>query len=470
MKRAPRPYTACMGRVYELGLALKADASATDFAIDPVALKAAQSGDGDASVRLERYVKAHENAGPLRASLDRVYERIGFAKACAFTLAALLGCGAAGSAFLAGPETQNVLNIFWLIAALLGPHIIALVFWVLLLWRPPKSSALQSILAFVLSQLRRLLPKEAAADVAASQLLTGSTGRWNIAATSHGFWLSYLLAAVLLTALVLAFQRFDFVWETTLLSTEQGSALLSAIRAPFAATGLPVPTEADILAAQRVGASLPQGQDNQRWAIFVIAAIALYGVLPRALLLMVSKVLLSRAIERQRLPLSAPYFANIIAEIYRAAVTTEIVDADEASVPLSQVVEAKPLEMETVNHLGQVIGWETDGGAVPNAIGMTHVDEEGPFLDAIAKSAGQPLAIAVSLLTSPDRGVARIFAAARASAGEDARILLLDEAMLAARFSTEDARQRRADWWSLLIQAGFSAERVHLMPSPGAPQ
>lgn len=456
---------------YQLGLMLKAMEAATgESGVDAVALEAARAKSGSDRDKLAAYVGAHSQVQQMAAALGKAQRVRKLATALLMMLAGLLGALAVMSALLR--QGEPALNIFWLLSTLLGPASIALLIWGFLILR--KSGGLsrlwmRSITEFLSKRFSGASDiNKAATQVVAEQHIGGALGRWRLSVLSHGFWLVYLLSACLVFVFIMAFQRYVFIWETTLLTTDQAIGLFSALRAPVTKLGLPAPSVDDIQAAQALGGALPTEQVSQIWAQFTLALLILFGVLPRLFALAASTWRVKHLLARQRLASTDPFFAEIAAQIYRPHPHRQIIDEDDSqSTPPSPQVPAQHEARAISSH--SVVGWELDDGPLPGLNGASflgsHEREEGLYSalgQAQSQSQSQSLAIAVSLTNTPDRGTARILQAAKQHSDSSLTFILLDQSKLAQRLPQADQERRLADWWALLMKIGVSPDDICL--------
>ena len=104
-------------------------------------------------------------------------------------------------------------------------------------------------------------------------------GRRLMAVVTHGFWVAFFVGAIGWTSLLFLGLRFDFSWETTLLTGPWVGELIIWIGTPPAwLFGLEIP-DPDQVRAALVDRSAPE--DRRLWAGYLIAALALYGLIPR---------------------------------------------------------------------------------------------------------------------------------------------------------------------------------------------
>ncbi|MEO0411552.1 MAG: DUF2868 domain-containing protein [Pseudomonadota bacterium] len=457
---------------YELGLMLKAlEAQTGESAADAVALEAARVKSGNDEDKLTAYVMAHSKTHDIAEALRKAHRARKIATALLIGGAALLGALAVMSALLR--DGDPALNIFWLLSALLGPATVALLVWGFVLLR--SSGGLSSLwMGSLTGFMTKRFSPASAANTAATQVVTdqhiaGPLGRWRLSVLSHGFWLTYLISAGLVFVFIMAFQRYIFIWETTLLTTDQAMGLFSALRMPVAALGLPNPSVDEIRAAQYSGGVLPAGQVSQIWAQFTLALLLILGVLPRVLLWMASTWRVRGLLACQRLTATDPFFAGIAAQIYHPRPDTHIIDDDESPPAPSRIGVPAPHEVTALAAYA-VIGWELDDEQLAQLGEATLIgayEREDALISALQQSQSNPAAVAISLTNTPDRGTARILKSAAQQSQSRLTFILLGQSKLAQRFSKADQDRRLADWWALLMTLGISPENI-ILPEVGS--
>lgn len=441
-------------------LRLSGDASQSDAA----ALKIAQAKNGGADAKLLTYSSCHALAGPYRGAARRALAGLKWALFGALSLAVLFGAMAGFTAFQQTPSGGQV-NVFWLLASLLGVHFLSLVLWAVFVWRTPHASlSIFSVLNKVIAWAARKQPQQVLAvrSVAGVQL-DGALGRASISALSHGFWFLYLLAGFIAAVVLLSVQSYQFMWETTLLLPETAVAIFTMFGKPLALLGFDVPSASIITAAENFGSPSQTKEDAALWARFCLSALVVYGIVPRFLLSAISIVWRRRVIAGIQLKASDPFYASLLAQIYQPTAVVEVIDPDRTAPPEKHINSA-PLEAKrNAVPAGKVIGWEVDGldGAVFDPADIVGMFEEVSALEtAIGSLGGAPATLAVSLLNTPDRGVENALRALSALPADKRGAVLLNISELKARSNPDDVKRRIGDWWSLLIRLGFEQSSI----------
>ncbi len=389
----------------------------------------------------------------------------------ALVISFLLGGFAAAQAFDQG---KSIVNFYWLLLVLLGFNFVSLVFWLFSFWASGTASAgiLGQSGAFL---LQRWIGKTSPPDSSQLQLtrswlgvvLQGATGRWTLSSLSHGLWTCYLLGGLLMIMLLLAARQYDFVWETTLLGPDTFIPLTEALAWLPTQLGLPTPSLEQINQS-RLGADPAMlAEARQAWASLLIASLLLYGILPRLLLLLLSRLLRRRALKNFTLDTSRPYYVRLRQRLVPPATTVGVVDADDEKPQLA------PAGTSTEHHqpipdnacwLGIELGPEQDWPPIRLAAGkdLGCVSDRAGQQQArreVAQVSRLPLVLVVPMHRSPDRGMARFIGELITAHPRDCWLALLENAITDNSPASErDARL--VDWYALAARSNVEADRV----------
>ncbi|MDV6343748.1 DUF2868 domain-containing protein [Nitrosomonas sp. Is37] len=373
-------------------------------------------------------------------------------------VAAILGALAAGNAV----GESSTLNIYWLLAVLLGFNLISI-----MLWMAGISFNLQGLSAGVVAQLTCWLPyrhKEKESDSIASLAargwwetnLTGTVGKWRISVLTHQFWLTYLATGLVLLVLLMMAKQYDFIWGTTLLPESSFPELTQWLSKPMEFLGL-IPPDSYQIAASRVGAVFQDAETRGAWAKFLLGALLLYGILPRLILLLVSVMMQKLAEHRFKLDLYLPYYITLRQRLMAHEFESIVIDADP-----NIVIEKKITPRQAGQGIPQnalAIGIELDDHIVwPNGMNCSkNVIDQTSFSEAtnIIKKSDSALLIGVAAHRLPDRGVQRtIRELITYTSGEVWLILLRSRAAIPV------ADTRKIAWFRTAEACAISAECV----------
>lgn len=247
---------------------------------DSEAVRRARQAGGSLEQRIEaRALWLAERDGLLQA-LHHWRQGAALALALLLILAVLTG---AGLAFAALGDGRVPVNVFWALGSLLGLNLLMLLVWLLgLVFMRGSGGALGRLWLWLSEKLAR---DARAAQLAPALLLLLQRQRlsqWGIGMLAHSFWLLALLCALGMLLLLLATRRYDFVWETTLLSSNAFVALTHGLGALPAALGFPLPAVEVIRASGH--SAVDAEAARQAWSGWLLGVLVIYGILPRLLL------------------------------------------------------------------------------------------------------------------------------------------------------------------------------------------
>jgi hypothetical protein len=205
------------------------------------------------------------------------------------------------------------------------------------------------------------------------------------------------------------------------------------------------------------------------WSSLLIGSLIAYGIVPRALALLLSLLLLRRARTRYRLDVDLPGYARLRSALMPPSRRIGVVDADSSAVAQAQVNAQGRLPLAGGT---AVLGIEIDDPLTgwPPAIvreardlgiARDH-DALKHALRTLSSLQHAPLALlaVASLATSPDRGVTRLLRELRATHHGPFGLLLTQGGKTRERLGAENCEERIADW--LRVAAGAGIERAHV--------
>ncbi len=405
-----------------------------------------------------------------------------------FSLALMLIAAATGAVAVLNAITANVqtLNIYWLLLVLLGFNFISIALWLVsLAWRPGGSAAgaASGLMKALWRQIElRITHKKNLRRAAADRgWLTvchhGSAGYWWLAGLSHGLWLAYLGAGLLMLLLLLMLRQFDFIWATTILSDETFISLTQTLATPLRALGVPVPGLEQIrlsrLGALAAEATSSQGETRRLWAAFLLGAVTLYGALPRLLLLSLAKTMETLARHRYRLDLEQPYYLRLLHTLMPGSGTPWVVDPDPGRAPAKpqprgQKTQPPPagaywvgVELTSGDH------WPPNGIAAGDNLGqITGSDSLRQAILRLSSDPGRERVAAVNVGRLPDRGVKRTLSQLYASAAPEKRWLAV---LCPAADSDETFAQRLQDWRSVAADCDIPSRHLTVIQDDSLP-
>jgi hypothetical protein len=216
-----------------------------------------------------------------------------------------LGIGLLGLGVLSGllaaraGMRERQIDILLSTVTLVGLPTVMLVLWLILLLATRRRGGSTGIVGELLvAGLVRLAPRLLRSGLNRELILSGidlarsGTGRAYLSALSHGFWLSFSLAASIVLFVYFSFVQYDLSWGTTILDEATVVAIIQGLAGLPAALGIIPAPEAEWIAAGRQGELL--GSDRAIWARLMLAMVLMYAAAPRALLAIVCLVIARR--------------------------------------------------------------------------------------------------------------------------------------------------------------------------------
>lgn len=292
-------------------------------------------------------------------------------------------------------STQMV-NFFYVLVALLGWHTVSLLWWLIGLFRQDFLSFFGSIfegIAVKKPLVHRLIGAgdDAALQHALSlqQDIHRPIKRWHLSKIMHGAWLSSLLGTLLALLGLFLFRRYDFAWESTLLTDAHFLNLMQIFGALPHALGFDLPNH-----------ELPISVQNARFAWLIMLSVTLYGLLPRLLAFMVCAV---KSKTTFVIDPKQPYYANLIRQFSQS-----IIDQDDYT------PSTKPAPSFDITGKSFVLAaLERPVQLDLSALNVVHdfgVVDDKASLDKLihtAKAADAMICLMVDVHILPDRGVMR---------------------------------------------------------------
>jgi hypothetical protein len=296
---------------------------------------------------------------------------------------------------------------------------------------------------------------------------SGAVGKWQFSKITHQLWLVYLLAGLGSLVLLLTVRQYDFVWGTTLLSDTAFVRLTEVLSTPLQALGFATPSAEQVLdtqtgVLQHDAAQALTAEHRYRWAQFLLGALLCYGIVPRIVLWTWSALMCANARRLFALDFYLPYYISLRQRLMPLASHGQIIDADTSPPLITETSAIKPvphaLPQETqwaAVELGDDIAWPPQSVSADNDLGQV-VDRESlaHILQYLQSNACPVIAVAVSAVRSPDRGVQRTIDSLMSNCAQ--RWLVL----LQKRDDESVSNQRLAAWYRLAEACQVPADNV----------
>lgn len=357
-----------------------------------------------------------ETSGVVLA-LGRVQSGLWIALCVLLGVAVLVGSSAAFAALGTGLQSVNVVLA---LVVLLGANLFSLALWLLSLI---LGGGAGGWLAMCWQGLVRKLitgPEIALAGQAWWSIWQQAGGlRWVLSGVTHACWLVASLTMLAMLSFTLSTRSFSFAWETTLLSADNFVALTQFLGAVPQWFGFAIPDGDTVRASGHLSTNSVQAQ--ALWASWLLGALTCYGVMPRALLLLASLAMVTRAWPRTQPKLQSPYYQALLAKMQPVALLPEGLP------PFAVKPRYPPARNGTLSATPAMIaGIELEGEWPPLGLGSAIVhtvmidsrDTRNMALSQVAQLNPRRLVIACDARHTPDRGTLRLIAELSSYAGK----------------------------------------------------
>lgn len=257
----------------------------------------------------------------------------------------------------------------------------------------------------------------------------------------------------------LSMRHFSFAWETTLLSADRFVALTQFLGAVPQWFGFAIPDTETVRASGHLSTNSLQAQ--ALWASWLVGALVCYGVMPRALLLLVSLVMVARAWPRTQPELNSPYYQALLAKMQPAALYPEGLQPPVVkpfySFSRKDAKSATPAMITGIEHES---AWPPIGlgAAIVHTVMIDSRDSRNIALEHVAQLNPRRLVIACDARHTPDRGTLRLIAELSSYASKT--LVWLQPAGGAEGL---DAAHGRIPVWKTQLQA---ATKVEVLVTP----
>ena len=445
---------------------------------DPVSELAAISMGGDFEARVRTRAEGIADRTGVRQLFAQFDRSIRITVVVLWVIGALLGAAAAKATLT--PDSFGLVNFYWVLLTLLGVHTLALLLWFIALVLRPHLAPPTPLRPAVHALMRLITPSGKAGSLAPtaltawSSVISGSAiGRWGISTLIHGFWLALLAGTLGTVLLLLSARQFDFVWETTILPERTFIAVTERLGRLPHQFGLQTPDHSLIVASRREATQRPPPDARRAWSSLLIGSLIAYGMLPRAVMLLLTSLLYRYSRDRFRLDLDLPGYARLRSVLMPSSRRIGVIDADAVAsnessalgasrrLPVAGDVALLGVEIETPH-----TGWPPPLMRKPRDLGIV-TDREAHVvaLKTIAELQRAPVSLLLvcSLAASPDRGLARLLREIRTVHHGPLGLLLTQSGKTLNRLGESAFTERLADWRELAAGAGIDARHVSVL-------
>lgn len=391
----------------------------------PEADARARAAGGDLRHRILERARHLPDAPVLHAAMKREGTLVLLLVGGLMAAFALAGSAAARAALVATGPVSVPLALLLIV----GPSLATLLLWLFLLVLRRCKTPLG--IATVVRAVVKHLPGRHRATVVTSerppQWLSGRSGSWILSGAMHLAWIAYVGTALITLALLLSVRSYTLAWETTLLDEQALRQWAEALSLGPALLGLAGAESLPLRGAL-------SDSVREAWAAWLLAAVGVYGLLPRLLALLACAVAAVATLRGATADLSQPGYARLRARLMPSHGAEHPVAAptQAAAAPTGT---ALPAPRDAFQRSRWVVAIETD---LPAAADMPagwqwlgRVDDleaYGRLRAAIAAKTDCALALAVRAGALADRGTISLLRDLLAASDQPGLLLLLGTA------------------------------------------
>ncbi|CAM5782094.1 DUF2868 domain-containing protein [Ottowia pentelensis] len=248
---------------------------------------------------------------------------------------------------------------------------------------------------------------------------------WLTGLISHGIWTAAFVLTLAVLAFGFAFQTYRLSWQTTILSAEFFQRFVQITGALPAALGFPVPDAQAVAQVGQAGAGfVPPAAGQREWAWWLMGCVAVYGLLPRALLALLSAWRWRAGVARLKgVDMADPEVQRIVRRLDALEPPPAVIDAEHPGA--GAAAPAWPAAAPGAPGSWRAVGFELppdqawplppDPAAPPLHVSGSQAERQSA-LQQLAATRPQSLLLLVHAPASPDRGTARFVREAAALA------------------------------------------------------
>lgn len=377
-------------------------------------------------------------------------------------------------------EPLTSVNFFWAFALFFIPNICMFIIWLLFFTQPAvlQNSSLTRFFLMLIKQFEARFNKNMHIKKDYQSLFLcyfnihfgEYLGRYQLSKLTHLLWLSYFSGATLISIVLLATHQVDFVWQTSILSTEAFQSLTQLLAYLPQKLGFPVPS-IDQIQQSYMNADNLSDAENRRlvWSSLLISSLLLYGLLPRLCLFLLMDYKLKCTKIAFRLDLSNRYYVQLRQLLKPNKTSLGITDADDeplvnrapsyidhiVSAEVGLIEESYPIAIElsdeqhrlATEHLQTYNPQYSD--LLINA--CDHKTQQSA-LAGLKESNSRTVVIYVSVNRLPDRGLKRFIGELTSLPEKEFQLFMIVE--------NNHNLQRDSDWYQLANMTGIKLDNI----------
>lgn len=411
---------------------------------DSEAVRQARKAGGDIQTRILTRAQWLANKTGLIVAQQSSLTAMHWSVRILCVLAVFVGIGLVLPTF---STVEHTINIFSALGCLLGLNILMLVIWLVGTFAGGQS--VNQLGRFSLWLTSKLTGKKQVVQLMPallSLLHQKKLERWWLGKLTNGIWLLASIVALASLLLLLATQRYGFIWQTTILSADSFVTVVQVLGALPHVLGFPIPSEE--LVRQSGDMAVMTDTARQTWATWLVGVLVVYGILPRLVLFILCSGFWRYGYKRLSLDLTLPSYSLLKS---RLLPDTEIIGVTDA-VP-SHWSEPTATTATWSEHGAVIVGIELEPNYPwPPATLSEHIVNAGlietreqrkQILDQLTINPVAKLLIVCDPRRSVDRGTLALITELAHCAAET-RVCLLEE--------PDTDVQRLTDWQQTLDQ------------------
>lgn len=226
-------------------------------------------------------------------------------------------------------SVQNqTINIFSALGCLLGFNLFMMGVW--LVGAFVEGDSVNQVGKFILWLTSKLTGRQQAVQLLPALLTLlrqKHLERWWIGRITNGLWLSTSFIALVSLLVLLATQRYGFIWQTTILSADSFVLIVKLLGSiPHLLFGFPIPSEELIRQSGDVAVMLDTAR--QTWAAWLVGVLIVYGILPRLFFFIFCTLVLRSGYQQLTLNLSLPNYVFLKSRLMPDIESSGIIDAE----------------------------------------------------------------------------------------------------------------------------------------------
>ncbi|MEI6896902.1 MAG: DUF2868 domain-containing protein [Psychromonas sp.] len=384
-------------------------------------------------------------------------------------------------------EQLTSINFFWAFTLFFIPNLFMLLVWLFLFVKPEllQNSSLTKFTLMMIKQFEQRCNKNTTQRHDYWPLFTcyfnihfaKKLGRYQLSILTHLLWLSYFMGATLMSVMMLATHQVDFVWQTSILSTDTFQSLTQLLAYVPQQLGFPVPSIEQIQHSH-IGNEAVIDAESRRlaWSSLLISSLLLYGLLPRLILLLVMYSQCKQAKVAFQLDLSLPYYVQLRQLLKPNRTILGVSDTDDVDfrchpegvfvhkqrqdVTLPSHFYALAIELSTQQLAFAITHLQQNNADPMRLLNVCDYQAQQALLTELKHNKYHDVAIYIALNRLPDRGLKRFMSELTVLKDKHFHLcLIIDKAL---------NKQRDSDWYRLANDVGISFDNILHIEIKGA--